>query len=70
MGSQVERTRGKALEDEGGQGGSWQTRKGGGWWGGWSHTCEWINQEEQLWSETDCTTQGSSTGKESLKTSD
>ena len=30
----------------------------------------WINQEEQLGSETDHATQGSSVGKGSLKTSD
>ena len=43
------------------QGSGWQTRQ--------SHTCMQINQEEQLGSERDCTTQGSSMGKESLKTS-
>ena len=31
--------------------------------------CMWINRENQLVSETDCTIQGSSAGKESLKTS-
>ena len=41
------------------QGGGWQTRL--------SHIR--INQEGQLGSETDHTTQGSSVGKESLKTS-
>ena len=51
--------------------------------GGWSPTvdkvaagrlggptfCMWINQEEQLGSKTDHTTQGSSMGNENLKTS-
>ena len=31
--------------------------------GGWFHICNRINQEEQLGSETDPTTQGSSAGK-------
>ena len=44
------------------QGSSWRTR--------WSHICVQINQEEQLGSKTDHATQGSSMGKESLKTSD
>ena len=35
------------------------TQRGGGWQ---SHIRMWINREEQLGSETDCTTQGSSTG--------
>ena len=45
------------------QGGSWWTGQGGGWWSGQPHICMWVNQEEQLWSETDHTTQGSSVGK-------
>ena len=56
----MERTKGKAA-DQGGQGGIWQT--------GWSHFYVQVNQEEQLGSETDHTTQDSSTGKESLKIS-
>ena len=43
--------------------GSWGTedpQQGGGWWTRWSHICVWVNQEEQLGSETDCATQGSS----------
>ena len=42
------------------QGSSWQTRGGSDWWSGQSHMCEQINWEEQLGSETDCTTLGSS----------
>ena len=34
-----------------------------GWWTGWSHICMQINWEEQLGSQTDCTTQDSSKGK-------
>ena len=41
-------------------------RQGSGWW---SHICVQINWEEQLGSETDHTTQGSSEGRESLQTS-
>ena len=41
--------------------------RGGGWW---SNICVHINQGEQQASETDRATQGSSVGKESLKTSD
>ena len=52
------------------QGGSWQTGQRSSWWSGWSHICMRINREEQLGSKTDCATQGSSKGKESLKTSD
>ena len=48
------------LVDQGGRGGGWQT--------GWSHFCKQINWEE-LGSEIDCATQGSTTGKESLKSS-
>ena len=48
------------------QGSSWQTRGGSDWWSGQSHMCEQINWEEQLGSETDCTTQGSSSRKECL----
>ena len=40
---------------------SWQT--------GQSHICMQIKQEEQLGSKTEHVTQGSSVGKESLKTS-
>ena len=43
---------------------SWQV---GSWQSGWSHICMWVNQEEQLWSETDCTTQGSSAGNKDSK---
>ena len=52
MGSRVER-----------QGPGWQTRHDSGWQSVWPHICLWINQEAQLGSETDHTTQGSSTGK-------
>ena len=45
---------------------SWQ---GGGWWTGQSYICVQINWEKQLGSETDHTTQGSSTVKESFTTS-
>ena len=38
------------------------SRTGGGWWRGRSHISVHINREEQLGSETDCTTQGSSAG--------
>ena len=41
-----------------------------GWQSGRSHICMWINWEEQLGSETDQATQGTSTGKQSLKTTD
>ena len=54
----AERTCGKVAA--GGLGG-----RGGGWW---SHICVKINREEQCRSQTDHATQGSSTGKESLKT--
>ena len=47
--------------------GSWRTQWGGGLWTGWPHICMQINWEEQLGSETDHTTQGSSIGKQSLK---
>ena len=39
---------------------SWQV---GSWQSGWSHIRLGINLEEQLGSETDHATQGSSTGK-------
>ena len=42
------------------QGGVWQTRQ--------THICAWINPEERLGRETDWATQGSITGKQSLKT--
>ena len=45
-------------------------QQGGSWWTQWSHICMQINQEEQLGSETDPTTQGSSVGKKSLKAYD
>ena len=45
------------------QGGSWWTGQGGGWQRGQSHICMQINQEEQLGSETDLATQGSSAGR-------
>ena len=61
MGSWAERTCGKvAAGGPGRKGSSWQTRQGGGLWTGWSHICMQINQEEQLGSETDHETQGSS----------
>ena len=41
--------------------------KGGGWWTRQSHICMQINQEEQMRSETDHTTQGSSMGNKDLK---
>ena len=44
-----------ALEDWGGG--------GRGWLSEWSHICVQINWEEQLGSETDRETQGSSVGK-------
>ena len=43
---------------------AWQ---GSGWWTGWSHIRVQINQEKQLGSETDGSTQGSSAWKESFK---
>ena len=46
---------------------AWQ---GGDWRTGQSHIHMQINMEEQLGSETENATQGSSMGKESLKTSD
>ena len=45
-----------------------QSRWGRCWWSGWSHIKGQINQEEQLGSEIDFATQGSSTGQISLKT--
>ena len=53
MGSRVERTHDKA--GPGGIGGGWQSEQ--------SHICVWINREEQMGSETDHATQGSSAGK-------
>ena len=52
----AERTHGKVVAGGLGWGGS-------SWQSGWSGTCVQINQEEQLGSETDHVTQGSSTGK-------
>ena len=52
--------------------GSWgreDQQQGGSWRMGRSHICVQINGEEQLESETDHATQGSSVGKESLKIS-
>ena len=52
--------------------GSWGGKaiwQGSSWWARWSHIHVQINQEGQLGSKTDCTTQGFSAGKESLKTS-
>ena len=46
-----------------GQPGGEDSRQGSGWQTGRSHICLQINQEEQLGSETDRTTQGSSLGK-------
>ena len=64
MGSRAERTQGKAgLEDWGGQGSGWQTWQGGRWPTGWSHIQVQINWEDQLGSETDHETHGSSVGK-------
>ena len=52
MGNWVERTCGKVVA--GGPGG-----QGGSRWARQFHICMWINQEEQLGSETDHATQGS-----------
>ena len=41
----------------------WKTGAGHSWQSGQSHICVWINWEEQLGSETDHATQGSSMGK-------
>ena len=41
------------------KGSSWRTRQ--------SHICMWINQEEQMGSETDSTTQGFSEGNKASK---
>ena len=49
--------------EESQQGGGWQTQQGDGLWTGWSHIRVQINREEQLGSETNCTTQSSSAGK-------
>ena len=51
MGSQVERTQGKAVA--GGPSGSWQTQQGGRLGTEWSHIHMQINWEEQLGIETD-----------------
>ena len=59
MGSRMERTCCKAVA--GGPGEVAAGRVGG------SHICVQINQEEQLGSETDCTTQGSSVGNKASK---
>ena len=45
------------------QGSVWRTRPGGCWQSRQSHICVQINWEEQLGSETDHATQGSSMGK-------
>ena len=52
-----------------GQPGRKDSGQGGGWRTGWSHSHAQINWEKQLGSKTDHTTQDSSRGKESLKTS-
>ena len=39
------------------------SQQGGGWWTRWPHIRVQINQEEQLGSEADHATQGSSAGK-------
>ena len=57
---------GGAEMDSWGEEDSWQ---GGGWWTRKSHIHVWINGEEQMGNESDCTAQGSSMGKESLRTS-
>ena len=44
-------------------------QQGSGWWTRKTNIRVWINQEEQLGSKTNHTTQGSSMGKQSLKTS-
>ena len=60
MGSWVERTWARQwLEDLGGKGSGWRT--------GRSHICVHINWEEQLGSETDHATQGSSGGNKASK---
>ena len=46
--------------------GNWvreDVQQGGNWWTGQFHVQIWIKQEEQLGSETDSATQGSSMGK-------
>ena len=43
--------------------GGWRTGWGSSWRSGQSHICVHINQEEQLGTQTDCTTQGSSVVK-------
>ena len=58
-GSWVERTHGNMAA---GQGNSWKS--------GQSHICMQIKQEEQLGSKTDHTNQGSSMGKQNLKTTE
>ena len=55
----VKKIRGKAAEE------GW-SKCSSGWW---SHIRLRMKWEEQLGRETDCTTQGSSVGKEDLKTS-
>ena len=50
-----EAERGSRGREDSGQGGGWRTRQ--------SHICMQINHKEQLESETDHATQGSSTGK-------
>ena len=58
---------GESLQQGGGGqtglGSTLRTQQGSGWWSGWSHICVWISREEQLGSEKDHTTQGSSLGK-------
>ena len=40
-----------------GKWGGKDTQQALSWWTRWSHICMWINQEEQLGSKTDHTTQ-------------
>ena len=50
-------------EEEMGSRGGKDMRQGSGWCSRWSHISVQINWEEQVGSETDCATQGSSAGK-------
>ena len=54
-------SRGRAMNEKVAAGGP--DGQGSSWQSGHSHIPVWINREEQLGSETDHTTQGSSAGK-------
>ena len=58
----VERMHGKAVAGGQGRATQWLVDH-------MSHICVQINQEKQLWRERDKKTEGSNTGKQSLKTS-